>query len=64
MTRQLPPAYFLRFAKRFGEITQKPNPPFITAYAGQGDLVRSAESFSQMAGTTPPPAGVSPFATG
>jgi zinc protease len=34
------------FNDRFGEITQKPNPPFITAYAGQGDLVRSAESFS------------------
>jgi zinc protease len=31
---------------RFSEITQKPNPPFITAFAGQGDLVRSAESFS------------------
>jgi zinc protease len=31
---------------RFAEITQKPNPPFITAYAGQGDLVRSAEAFS------------------
>ncbi|HEY0528602.1 MAG TPA: insulinase family protein, partial [Gemmatimonadaceae bacterium] len=28
------------------EITQKPNPPFINAFAGQGDLVRSAESFS------------------
>jgi zinc protease len=34
------------FNDRFGEITQKPNPPFITAYAGQGDLARSAESFS------------------
>lgn len=34
------------FNDRFGEITQKPNPPFINAYAGQGDLVRSAESFS------------------
>src|SRR5712671_2058751 len=34
------------FNDRFGEITQKPNPPFITAYAGQGDLVRSAESFT------------------
>ena len=31
---------------RFSEITQKPNPPFINAYAGQGELVRSAESFS------------------
>jgi len=31
---------------RFAEITQKPNPPFITADAGQGDLVRSAEAFS------------------
>jgi len=31
---------------RFNEITQKPNPPFITAYAGKGELVRSAESFS------------------
>jgi len=31
---------------RFAEITQKPNPPFITAYGGQGDLVRSAEAFS------------------
>lgn len=31
---------------RFAEMTQKPNPPFITAYAGQGELVRSAESFS------------------
>src|SRR5258705_1205327 len=34
------------FNDRFGEITQKPNPPFITAYASQGDLVRTAESFS------------------
>jgi zinc protease len=34
------------FNDRFSEITQKPNPPFITADAGQGDLVRSAESFS------------------
>ncbi|HEY6088293.1 MAG TPA: insulinase family protein [Gemmatimonadaceae bacterium] len=34
------------FNDRFSEITQKPNPPFINAYAGQGDLVRSAESFS------------------
>ena len=34
------------FNDRFAEITQKPNPPFITAYAGQGDLVRSAEAFS------------------
>ncbi len=31
---------------RFSEITQKPNPPFITAFAGHGALVRSAESFS------------------
>lgn len=31
---------------RFSEITQKPNPPFISAFAGQGELVRSAESFS------------------
>ena len=31
---------------RFSEITQKPNPPFINAFAGQGALVRSAESFS------------------
>jgi zinc protease len=31
---------------RFSEITQKANPPFITAFAGQGELVRSAESFS------------------
>jgi zinc protease len=34
------------FNDRFAEITQKPNPPFITANAGQGGLVRSAESFS------------------
>ena len=34
------------FNDRFGEITQKPNPPFINAFASQGDLVRSAESFS------------------
>src|SRR5437868_6062113 len=34
------------FNDRFSEITQKPNPPFITAYAVQGDLVRTAESFS------------------
>lgn len=34
------------FNDRFSEITQKPNPPFINAYAEQGDLVRSAESFS------------------
>ena len=34
------------FNDRFSEITQKPNPPFINAFAGQGDLVRSAESFS------------------
>src|SRR5205814_9975984 len=35
-----------RFNARFSEITQKPTPPFITAYAVQGDLVRTAESFS------------------
>ena len=34
------------FNDRFGEITQKPNPPFINASASQGDLVRTAESFS------------------
>src|SRR6058998_358301 len=34
------------FNDRFSEITQKPNPPFINAFAVQGDLVRSAESFS------------------
>src|SRR5438876_6627994 len=34
------------FNDRFSEITQKPNPPFINAFAGQGDLARSAESFS------------------
>ncbi|HEU4747996.1 MAG TPA: insulinase family protein [Gemmatimonadaceae bacterium] len=34
------------FNDRLSEITQKPNPPFITAFAGQGELVRSAESFS------------------
>ena len=34
------------FNDRFSEITQKPNPPFINAYAMQGDLVRTAESFS------------------
>ncbi|MDP9200876.1 MAG: insulinase family protein [Gemmatimonadota bacterium] len=34
------------FNDRFSEITQKPNPPFITAFAAQGSLVRSAESFS------------------
>ena len=34
------------FNDRFAEITQKPNPPFISAYAAQGALVRSAESFS------------------
>jgi zinc protease len=34
------------FNDRFSEITQKPNPPFITAFAVQGGLVRSAESFS------------------
>ncbi len=34
------------FNDRLSEITTKPNPPFITAFAGQGELVRSAESFS------------------
>jgi len=34
------------FNDRFSEITQHPNPPFINAFASQGDLVRSAESFS------------------
>ena len=34
------------FNDRFSEITQKPNPPFINAYASQGALVRTAESFS------------------
>lgn len=34
------------FNDRLSEITQKPNSPFITAFAGQGQLVRSAESFS------------------
>lgn len=34
------------FNDRFSEITQRPNPPFINAFAAQGDLVRSAESFS------------------
>ena len=34
------------FNDRFSEIIQKPNPPFINAFASQGDLVRSAESFS------------------
>lgn len=34
---------------RFSEITQNPNPPFITAQAGQGELVRSGESFSMTA---------------
>ena len=34
------------FNDRFSEITQKPNPPFINAFASKGDLVRSAESFS------------------
>jgi zinc protease len=34
------------FNDRFSEITQKPNPPFISAYEVQGDLVRTAESFS------------------
>lgn len=31
---------------RLAETTQKSNPPFINAFAGQGELVRSAESFS------------------
>jgi zinc protease len=34
------------FNDRFAEITQKPNPPFISASAAHGALVRSAESFS------------------
>ena len=34
------------FNDRLSEMTTKPNPPFITAFAGQGELVRSAESFS------------------
>src|SRR5438874_8317277 len=34
------------FNDRFSEITQQPNPPFINAFAAEGDLVRSAESFS------------------
>jgi zinc protease len=34
------------FNDRFAEITQKPNPPFINAFASQGDLVRTAETFS------------------
>ena len=34
------------FNDRFSEIVQHPNPPFINAYAAQGDLVRSAESFT------------------
>jgi zinc protease len=34
------------FNDRFSEIVQKPNPPFINASAIEGDLVRSAESFS------------------
>jgi zinc protease len=34
------------FNDRFSEIIQKPNPPFINAFAAQGDLVRAAESFS------------------
>lgn len=34
------------FNDRFSEITQRPNPPFINAFASQGDLVRSSESFS------------------
>src|SRR4051812_47017278 len=34
------------FNDRFSEITQRPNPPFINAYAAQGGLVRTAESFS------------------
>jgi zinc protease len=36
----------MMFNDRFSEITQKPNPPFINAFASKGDLVRSAESFS------------------
>ncbi|MFN2635950.1 MAG: M16 family metallopeptidase [Gemmatimonadaceae bacterium] len=31
---------------RFSELVQKPDPPFINAFASEGDLVRSAESFS------------------
>jgi zinc protease len=34
------------FNDRFSEITQNPNPPFINAFAAQGDLVRTAETFS------------------
>jgi zinc protease len=34
------------FNDRFAEITQKPNPPFINASAVEGELVRTAESFS------------------
>jgi len=34
------------FNDRFSEITQKPNPPFISASAMEGELVRTAESFS------------------
>ena len=34
------------FNDRFSEIVQHPNPPFINAFAAQGDLVRSAESFT------------------
>ncbi|MEO7823092.1 MAG: insulinase family protein [Gemmatimonadaceae bacterium] len=34
------------FNDRLSEMTQKPNAPFITGFAGQGELVRSAESFS------------------
>jgi len=34
------------FNDRFSELVQHPNPPFINAYAAQGDLVRSAESFT------------------
>ncbi len=39
----------MMFNDRFSEITQKPNPPFINAFANKGDLVRSAESFSMTA---------------
>ena len=39
----------MMFNDRFSEITQKSNPPFINAYANQGGLVRSAESFSMTA---------------
>src|SRR5689334_5002603 len=37
------------FNDRFSEIVQHPNPPFINAFAAQGDLVRSAESFTMSA---------------